>query len=97
PEKIGQDSSTLSETFVEALNRAPDRAQFLSADAYRIGPRGWSGSLATILDRRREELQKLADHEDEAVRNWVQERSANLLEWAKRERERESEREERFE
>ena len=97
PEKIGQDNSTLSKTFVEALDRAPDRTQFLTADAYRIGPRGWSGSLAAILDQRYAELQKLADHEDEAVREWVQERSANLVEWANHERERESEREERFE
>ncbi|VAV90594.1 hypothetical protein MNBD_ALPHA04-1871, partial [hydrothermal vent metagenome] len=87
----------LSPLFLEGLEKAPDRAEFLKSNVARMHPSGWSGNLSAILDRRREYLQALADHADQNVRTWVAEHIADLKQRADHERERESEREESFE
>ncbi len=97
PETIGNTTLEISPTYLEAMERAPDRSRFLSVDPHQLGPRGWSGNLSTILDRRRGEVIKLADHQDENVRQWSKERVASLKERADLERARETEREESFE
>jgi hypothetical protein len=65
------EDSGLSSLFLEGLEKAPDRAEFLKSNPARTHPSGWSGNLSLILDRRREYLQVLADHPDPNVRMWV--------------------------
>ncbi|MEL7688735.1 hypothetical protein AAG596_14340 [Citromicrobium bathyomarinum] len=87
----------LSRKFLELLDHAPDRAQFLGELYRRIHPSGWSGSLAAILERRRAMLEPLASHEDPAVRAWLTDQDKWLGDWIKAERARETESEEAFE
>ena len=91
------DDDGLSPLFLQALGRAPDRAEFLKMNSARMRPSGWSGSLSAILDRRGEYLSALSNHSDQNVRAWAFEQIANLQLWAERERERETEGEESFE
>lgn len=97
PQRIGDAELELSPTYLEALERSPDRSEFLNAGSGRLSPSGWSGSLASILDRRCEEIKKLTTHQDEAVRGWSVKQCTHLKNWADNERERETEREESFE
>ncbi len=95
-ERFGDDTG-LSHVFVDALERAPDRAQFLARFNGGLGPSGWSGNLSVILERRHDFLAPLADHDDASVREWARRIQGELKAWAARERERETETEETFE
>lgn len=91
------DDTGLSPQFLEGVDRAPDRAEFLNSLRARMHPSGWSGNLSAVLDRRADLLQQLASRPDQAVQAWTVEQTASLKKWANRERERETEREEAFE
>lgn len=95
-ERYGQDTG-LSETFVEAIERAPDRAAFLANFDGRLSPSGWSGNLSAILDSRAEFLAPLLEHSDPAVVAWATEQRRELRMRADAERKRETDREESFE
>lgn len=95
-ERYGQDTG-LSETFVEAIERAPDRAAFLANFDGRLSPSGWSGNLSAILDNRAEFLAPLLEHSDPAVTAWATEQRRELGMRADAERKRETDREESFE
>ncbi|WP_417595171.1 hypothetical protein [Parasphingorhabdus sp.] len=71
-ERYGDDKG-LSDTFVEAIERAPDRAAFLDNFGGLLSPSGWSGNLSAILDRRAEFLMPLLEHSDPAVVGWATE------------------------
>ena len=87
----------LSSRFVELMEHAPDRLAFLGGASNRLYPSGWSGSLADVLERRRAMLEPLADHQDPAVRGWLDEIDVWLAERIASERRRDAEREESFE
>jgi hypothetical protein len=87
----------ISPRFLEALQRSPDREQFLKSNADRLHPSGWSGHLSVILDMRREMLTDLLHHEDPSVEEWARNQSERLKNWADAEREREVQQEESFE
>lgn len=91
------DAVGLSPKFLELLEHAPDRFEFLGGVRGRIHPNGWSGSLANILERRRALLDPLAHHRDPAVQKWLSGLDAWLAGCIKAERLREAEREESFE
>lgn len=95
-ERYGQDTG-LSDTFVGAMERAPDRAAFLANFNGRLSPSGWSGNLSNILDRRAEFLSPLLEHSDPKVVAWATEQRNKLEVWTERERKREADREESFE
>jgi hypothetical protein len=95
-ERMGDDTG-LSKVFVEALERSPDRAQFLACFSGSLGPSGWSGNLSVILKRRHGFLAPLAGHDDAVVREWARRIQGKLKAWAAQERERETGAEETFE
>lgn len=95
-ERYGEDKG-LSDTFVEAIERAPDRAAFLGSFDGRLSPSRWSGNLSAILDRRAEFLEPLLEHSDTAVVAWATEQRNKLATWAEHERQRESDTDESFE
>lgn len=97
PTRDFDEPKSLSPLFLEALNRSPDRQVFLNGNQGRMGPSGWSGNLSTILEKRVALLAELANHEDAAVRTWVEDQQAALSSWVDHERKRESEKEQSFE
>jgi hypothetical protein len=93
-----EDGATqLSEVALALLGTGPDRAAVLQGLASQIHPRGWSGSLADILERRRPLFQAFLDDDDPAVRQVARETDDRLQREITFERSREGERDERFE
>lgn len=62
----------LSPLFLKMLDGAPDKRSFLGDFWFRLHPRSWSGSLADILVRRREQLLILRDNPNTEVRAWIE-------------------------
>lgn len=89
--------ASLSAKFLDVMEYAPDRAAFLGQPYDRLHPRSWSGSLAHILERRRDTLRDLASHSDGAVRTWVADVEKWIDQCVAAERKRESASEESFE
>jgi hypothetical protein len=82
------------------LDRVPDKASLLAryGESWRMN--GWSGSAATIIDRRRLLLAPLREHADLIVRSWATALDARMAEAAEQDRQSEQaldRREERFE
>ena len=92
-----EDDTGLSPLFLEILERAPDRELFLQSLDGNLLPDGWSGHLSVILDRRALLLDPLKEHNDPAVARWAERTIAVLHDWASKERDRETAREEAFE
>lgn len=88
-------------TIVELLSKAPDPIAFLDSLKSSLTPTSWSGSLADILDRRRETLSVLMAHELPAVRAWAEQTAKELAEeaalWREREERDQRARNQRFE
>jgi len=97
PDRVAETVTAISQTYLDALERAPDASAFLSAAPGHLGPSGWMGNLSSILDQRRESFEELLDHPNEAVRLWAAKSAAHLGAWADSQREKEAEDEERFE
>jgi hypothetical protein len=95
--RSGDGPEGISHGFLEVLDRAPDKAQFLGDFWRRIHPRSWSGSLAEVLTRRRQVLKELEDHPDLSVRRWHADIQPDFDRWLATERGRETQREESFE
>jgi hypothetical protein len=60
------------------LEQAPDRAAVLDQFLSRFRPRGWSGSLAAILDSRAALLLALGEHHDRHFAEHAMRAHANL-------------------
>jgi hypothetical protein len=93
----GEEQSLLSPLFVALLDQTPDKVAFLGDYHRRLQPRGWGGSLADVLVKRREIIRQLADHRDGSVRQWVADMEAPVAEWIDAERQRDRRGEESFE
>lgn len=93
----GGGDAALSPKFMQLLDRAPDKPEFLGDFWQRIHPRGWSGSLADVLVGRRQLLKSLESHSDADVRQWFVDMQWEFERWIARERERERGQEESFE
>lgn len=87
----------LSPLFLELLAHAPDKKAFLGRFGDRLQPRGWSGSLADILTRRKAKLQPLRENTYADVRQWVKDIEPALDQWINDERKRDRGIEEAFE
>jgi hypothetical protein len=95
--QLGEELHQLSPLFLALLDRAPDKSAFLGGYYHRFQPKGWGGSLADVLVKRREVIRQLGDHPDNSVRQWVLDMEAPVAEWIEAERQRERRREESFE
>jgi hypothetical protein len=96
--KNNEEQDEMSPLFLSMLDSAPDKRVFLGDDLWdRVHPRSWSGSLAYIFVRRKEQLMKLAVHPDREVRAWANEFTRELDRWIEHERKRDRESEETFE
>lgn len=80
----GDGVTTWCEGALALLGAGPDRAAVLRGLATQLRPRGWSGSLADILERRRPLFQAFLAADDPAVRqvaretdDWLQQESAS--------------------
>lgn len=82
---------------LKLLELAPDKRAFLDIVSSRFMPSGWSGSLANILEDRRQLPQALMGCADAVVASWAREQDEALAKWAEEERQRERKRDERFE
>lgn len=96
-ERHDEDAGTLSPLFLDLLGRASDKTAFLGDFWERLHPRGWSGSLADVLTRRRARIQPLDQHPEPAVRQWVTDMQPEFERWITSERARDRQREESFE
>jgi len=65
------DNGGFSPLFMSMLDAAPDKRQFIGDLWKQVHPQGWSGSLADILTRRKEQLVELAKDAAEQLREWV--------------------------
>lgn len=83
--------------FLDMLDCAPDKHAFLGDFWNRLHPRGWSGSLADILLRRKAQVLTLRDSSHADVRQWVGAILPELDRRIENERGRDREREESFE
>lgn len=92
-----EDDGGFSPLFISMLDAAPEKRQFLGELWERVHPKGWSGSLADILARRKGKLVDLAKDADEQVREWVADAVPELEQWIEVDRKRERAREESFE
>ncbi len=93
----GEDENEICPLFLSMLHKAPDKHGFLGPLWDRVHPRGWSGSLATILNRRKSQLLKLAESEGEQVRAWINNNLPDLDAWTANETKRDRAVEESFE
>ena len=89
--------NTLSPLFLSILEQAPDKLLFFGNLLDRLHPRSWSGSLADILIRRKEQLLKFAEHPDEPMRALFTGVIPELDRWIEHERGRDRRGEESFE
>lgn len=87
----------LSPLFLELLAHAPDKKAFLGRIGDRLQPRGWSGSLADILTRRKAKLHPLRENAHADVRQWIKDIEPALDQWINDERKRDRGIEEAFE
>ena len=69
------------------FEKAPDLRVVLERFANDIRPRGWSGSLADILQKRSNLFHSLYQHDNSEIRAWARSRYSALQETIKRERE----------
>ena len=83
--------------FMAMLEAAPDKRQFIGELWNRVYPRGWSGSLADILNRRRDLLCDLAKRPSREVSEWALDAITDINKWIEEERKRDRSSEERFE
>ena len=74
------------------VQQAPNLSAVLESLADSIRPRGWSGSLADLLEKRLVLFEGLFDHENAEVRAWARSQHRSISEWAVGEREREEQR-----
>lgn len=93
----GDESNELSPLFMQLLEQAPDKRDFLGSWFSRMHPSGWVGSLAAVLTQRRENALILRDNPHPEVRQWLDESLPHVDQWIEKERQREREEEERFE
>jgi hypothetical protein len=93
----GDESNKISPLFLQFLEQAPAKRDFLGSWFSRIHPSGWVGSLANVLTQRRESLLALRESPHAEMREWVDESIPELDKWIGRAHEREHEEEERFE
>lgn len=93
----GEEENGVSTLFLEILGHAPDKRAFLGDIWSRLQPRGWSGSLADILVRRRAAITTLGDNVGGEVRQWVTDTLPELERWIEHERKRDREGEQSFE
>lgn len=73
--------------FLALLDRAPDRAAVLAAFEASLLPVSSSGSLADVIEVRRQRLALLLAHADPTVRDWATKTNRKLAELASQERE----------
>jgi ferredoxin-thioredoxin reductase catalytic subunit len=66
-----EEQNEISPLFLSMLDNAPDKRLFLGDLGNRVHPRSWGGSLAHILEKRKTQVMKLAEHSDTQVRAWV--------------------------
>jgi hypothetical protein len=88
----------LSPLFMALLEKAPDKLAFLGNYTYRFRPRGgWYGSLAGVLQERRDVVRPLRKHPNILVRQWVARMDGPLAELIELEQQKERRHEESFE
>ncbi len=95
--KNNEEQNEMSPLFLSMLDSAPDKRLFIGDFWDRVHPRAWSGSLAHILDQRKAQVMKLAEHPDPQVRAWAREMTLELDRWIEHERGRDRKEEESFE
>ena len=95
--KNNEEQNEISALFLSMLDHAPDKRLFLGELWDRVHPRSWGGSLTHILDQRKAQLMKLAEHSDAKVRAWASEVVPELDRWIEDARERDRDTEESFE
>ena len=97
----GNGDIELSDQARALLDASPDASETLKYFARSVRPRGWSGSLANTIARRRRPFELLLGHEREDVRTTAVELVTRIRDAEEREREHEraedQERDQRFE
>lgn len=91
------DNGGISPLFISMLDASPDKRQFIGGLWKRVHPQGWSGSLADILTRRKDQLIEFEKNADEQVREWVVDTIPEIDQWIEEARKRDRAREESFE
>jgi hypothetical protein len=92
-----EEQNDISPLFRSMLDKAPDKRLFLGDLFDRVHPRSWGGSLAHILEQRKAQIMKLAEHSDGQVRAWTSEAAPELDRWIEDARGRDRGSEESFE
>ncbi|HAU0297847.1 TPA: hypothetical protein ACMGHP_002620 [Legionella pneumophila] len=97
--KENQESKTLSlnPLVYPILQNAPDLSQVLSEFSQSIWPMSWNGSLAKELEDRSNLLESLLELENEEIKDWARKQVSFLKEQIFKNREKESQSNERFE
>jgi hypothetical protein len=93
----GGEGNEISPLFLSMLERAPSKKSFLGDWWERLHPRSWSGSLADILVRRKEQVGLLTRLADVEVDAWINEIMPELDRVIEHERGRDRSKEESFE
>lgn len=93
----GEEEDGVSTLFQEILGHAPDKRAFLDDLWWRLHPRGWSGSLADILVRRRAAITTLGDNLGGEVRQLMSDMLPELERWIEHESKHDREGEQSFE
>ena len=84
--------------FLAMLDHAPDKRVFFGDLRMRMYPRGgWIGSLARILERRRDKMLTLRDSQHPDVCKWVADMIPKIDDWISKERDLDRQVEESFE
>lgn len=96
-ERHDEDAGELSPLFLTLLDSAPDKAAFLGDFWERLHPRSYGGSLADVLERRRERIKPLEKHDNAGVRQWVADMQPEFERLLAAERKRDRQKEESFE
>src|SRR5690606_35019516 len=77
----GEDTQAQWRTITHLLfEKAPNLEQVLKEIGENIRPSGWSGSLASILQRRLALFPQLFDHPNSLISEWARQVYGNLLE-----------------
>ncbi|SEN10313.1 hypothetical protein SAMN02800694_2780 [Luteibacter sp. UNCMF331Sha3.1] len=95
-EKRAAAQGTLSRTFLDVLEHAPDGRSFLGTVFHRLQPKTCSTTLAALIELRVTELRSL-DPPSPSVLRWLDDRADDIARWMDSERTRTREDEQAFE
>ena len=93
----GEARKEISPFFLSLLEQAPDKQLFFGDIWHRLHPLSGNGSISDLLEQRKTQVMKLADHPNKQVRDWVSNVIPELDGWIKQHSWLDREREESFE